>query len=136
MVDANQTIFKISQEAILKYTLIAIYYRTLSPLPEGNVSASISNDACCDPITEEDCQVLITSQKSIYVYFPPHLVYKMVRIISGLLTYLESKNNYDLLKGCWTPPMFCHDTDTVKILRGFSIKVRYCMCTCMCTECV
>lgn len=125
MVAGNQTIFKISQEVILRYAQIAIYYRTLPPLPQDNVTTTISNDACCDPITEEDCQVLITSRKSIYVYFPPHLVYTMVKVISVSNMYWDSKMNYGLVKGCWTPPTFCDDTNTVTILRDFSIKVRY-----------
>ncbi len=125
MVAANQTIFKISQEAILRYAQIAIYYRTLPPLLVENVTTTMSNDVCCDPITEEDCQVLITSRKSIYVYFPPHLVNSMVKVISASIRHLNSKMNYGLVKGCWTPPTFCDDTNTVTILRDFSIKVRY-----------
>lgn len=123
-VAAHQTIFNISQEDMLTYTQFAIYYRTLPPRPEGNIDATANNNTCCNPTTEKDCRVLITSRRSIFVYFPPQLVYTMVSIITFTPTYLRSKERYGLLRGCWTPPTFCDNAHPDAILRDFSFKVR------------
>lgn len=114
---------------MLKYTQFAIYYRLLPPHLDGNVNVTINT--CCNPVTEKNCYVVITSRKSIFVYFPPQLVYTMATIFTPTIppnlrsNYLYSKKHYGVEKGCWTPPTFCDDADVSTMVTDFSLTVRY-----------